>query len=155
MTQTTTDSHMWYPEMDHLSGIATISLTNKEGLGALHLRLQVNDQETRFMFSAQDFSRFVTGKMIRGFERDNFDESAYPIIAKRLGDWAIFEVYGTHSFFCRFSDIKDLWSFDKTSVLISGEKTMKRTETILHIAKNAMMKIATPDRVPCKKIVGA
>jgi len=150
MTQTTTTNRLWGDDMDHLSGIATISTQIKDGLGALHLRLQIEGEEIRFMFSGLDFSRLISGKMIRGFERDNFDEEAYPIIAKRLGDYAVFEVYGVHSFFCRFENLKALWSFTDPLVLISGSSRMPRTNIIIDIGRRAMHGFYPADIYPCK-----
>jgi hypothetical protein len=154
MTQTL-KTQSWYSEMEHLSGIATISQTVENGLGSLHLRVQVEDQELRFMFSAEDFSRLISGKMIRGYDRDDFDEEVNPVIAKRLGNYAMFEAYGIYSYHCRFSDLSDLWSFKKDHILISGKYTMTRSETLVAIAKNAMTKLVCPDRYPCRKPLGS
>ncbi len=140
------------PEMEHLSGIATVSTKTAEGLGALHLRVQVDQEERRFMFSAVDFSRLVSGKMIRGYDRDDFNEESNPITAKKLGDLAVFEVYGTHRYQMPFSHLRDLWSFDKQSVFISGPATMPRTETIIRIAQRAMDRLSPADLFPCKKV---
>ena len=150
MTQTTTKTELWGDDMDHLSGVATISTLVKDGLGALHLRLQIAGEEIRFMFSGLDFSRLISGKTIRGFERDNFDECAYPIVAKKLGNYAIFEVYEAYSFFCRFEDLKDLWSFAKPMVLISGSSPMPRTNVIIDIGKRAMNGFYPADIYPCR-----
>lgn len=154
MTQATNPKN-WISEMDHLSGIATVSTKLKDGLGALHLRLEVNSEEIRFMFSAIDFSRLVSGKMIRGYDRDDFNERAYPITAKKLGNYAVFEVYGTHCFYCLFEDLTDLWSFNKPSLFISGPAPMTRTETLIQIGCRAMDRIFPADIHPCRKIVGA
>jgi hypothetical protein len=151
MTQTNTKEN-WLSEIEHLSGIATVSTKTAEGLGALHLRLQVDREEVRFMFSAQDFSRLVSGKMIRGYDRDDFNEENNPIIAKKLGDLAVFEVYGTHRYEVPFSYLRDLWSFEKQSILISGPATMPRTETIIRIAQRAMDRLSPADLFPCKKV---
>lgn len=138
--------------MEHLSGIATISTKTSEGLGALHLRLQVDRAEVRFMFSAVDFARLISGKMIRGYDRDAFDEQSNPIIAKKLGDQAVFEVYGTYFYQVPFEDLKALWSFEKQSLLISGPATMTQTETIIRIATRAMDRLSPADLFPCKKV---
>ncbi len=151
MTQTT-KPETTVPEMEHLSGIATVSTKTAEGLGALHLRVQVEDQEVRFMFSAVDFSRLVSGKMIRGYDRDDFNEESNPITAKKLGDLAVFEVYGTHRYQMPFSHLRDLWSFEKQSILISGPATMTRTETLIRIAQRAMDRLSPADLFPCKKV---
>ena len=150
MNPNTTKTKLWGDDMDHLSGVATISTLVKDGLGALHLRLQVANEEIRFMFSGLDFSRLISGKTIRGFERDNFDECAYPIVAKRLGSYAVFEVYGVYSFFCRFEDLKALWSFTQPLVLISGSSTMPRTNVIIDIGKRAMNGFYPADIYPCR-----
>lgn len=151
MTQTNT-KETTIPEMDHLSGIATVSTKTAEGLGSLHLRLQVDREEVRFMFSAVDFTRMISGKMIQGYDRDAFDEQSNPIIAKKLGDQAVFEVYGTHRYQVNFEDLRDLWSFDKPSVLISGPATMTRTETLIRIGIRAMDRLSPADLFPCKKV---
>lgn len=62
MNPNTTKTKLWGDDMDHLSGVATISTLVKDGLGALHLRLQVANEETRFMFSGLDYSRLISGK---------------------------------------------------------------------------------------------
>jgi len=154
MTQTTTQQNLWTDEIDHLSGIATTSHKLAEGLGALHIRLQVDQDETRFMFSAVDFSRLISGKMVRGFDRDAFDEQSNPITAKKLGDYVVFEVYGVHEYYVRYSDLRALWSFEKPSLFISGKKPMSRTETILRIAINAMDGFLPADRLPGRKMIG-
>jgi len=139
-------------KLTHLSGIATISTKVPDGLGALHLRLQIEQDEKRFMFSAQDFSRLISGKTIRGYDRDDFNEESNPIIGKKLGDLAIFEVYGTHRFDVQFSDLQDLWAFKKTSLFVSGPTWMSRTETLIKIAVRAMDRLSPADLFPCRQV---
>ncbi len=145
MTQLTT-------KLNHLSGIATISTKVSDGLGALHLRLQVDQEEKRFMFSARDFSRLVCGQKIRGYDRDDFDERSHPITAMKIGDLAVFEVYGSHRFEVSFSDLQDLWSFAQPSLFVSGSSWMPRTETLIKIATRAMDRLSPADLFPCRKV---
>lgn len=154
MTQNTTKEN-WISEMNHLSGIATISTLIKDGLGALHLRLQVENHESRFMFSGLDFSRLVSGKMVQGYDRDDYQEEACPIIAKKLGDYVLFEVYGEYSYCCRFDDLKALWSFNKPSIFVSGPNPAGRIDTIIQIGCRAMDRIFPADIYPCKVTAGA
>lgn len=142
----------WIPDMNHLSGIATVSNKIAGGLGALHLRLQVDREEHRFMFSGRDFSRLISGRKVRGYDRDDFNEENNPIIAMKIGDLAVFEVYGTYHYEVPFSDLQDLWAFNKPSLLISGPATMPRTETLIRIATRAMDRLSPADLFPCKKV---
>ena len=153
MTQNLTTSQN--PEQYHCSGIATISHKLADGLGALHIRVQMDQEEKRFMFSALDFSRLITGKMIQGYDREDYQEEACPITAKKLGDRAVFEAYGTHVFSCGFMDLRDLWSFNKPGVFLTGPATASRIDTIIQIGCRAMDRIFPADIYPCKVTAGA
>ena len=138
--------------MNHLSGIATVSTKIAGGLGALHLRLQVEQDEHRFMFSSRDFSRLVCGRTVRGYDRDDFSEDSHPITGMKIGEMAVFEVYGSHRYEVPFSELQDLWSFTKPSLFVSGPAQMTRTETIIRIATRAMDRLSPADLFPCKKV---
>lgn len=139
-------------KLSHISGIATTSTKVSDGLGALHLRVQVEEDEKRFMISARDFSRLVCGRKVHGYDRDDFNEQDHPITAMKIGDMAVFEVYGTHRYETSFADLQDLWSFRKTSLLLSGSSWMPRTETLIKIAIRAMDRLSPADLFPCKKV---
>lgn len=104
------------------------------------------------MFSARDFSRLVCGQKIRGYDRDDFREENHPIVAMKIGDRAVFEVYGTHRYEVPFADLQGLWSFDLPSLLISGPAPMPRTETLIRIATRAMDRLSPADLFPCRAV---
>ena len=134
-------------QTEKLSGLATINQTVAGGIGALHLRVRVEEFEYRFLFTGQDFFRIVSGQRAQGYDRDAYDERVHPIRATPAGDMIIFEVFGHYFYRASLEEIKNLWSFETPCVQIMGSFQANGSR-LEEIAIRGMKKVLCPDKFP-------